>query len=304
MIVCHVTTMPINKIGSIANLIFNNCYGKHIWCDLYARPPSADIYILHCFKNQLHFPNFILWEKPKSSKVISLIHSSEPCMPAKCSDLVVTISRTWQTRLKNLYNIDSEMIYGAIDVDKYKDVQIDYTKKVFGKITRPEIGKYYKDWNYLIKNFLNKNKDAECRIISNGYKKLNYLKHERMNWIEGVEIDDIETKKKELSRLSLYTECHNDGGTAFIDTFCVAMLEGMACGLPVVLYKGLQEPMAEVLGEGGIICNDISEYMYELNRMLNDIELKEVWGLKAKERAKHFNKEQLIYSWNRLLKKI
>lgn len=302
MKICHVITMKhMAEMGVITQYIHDDCIGEHIWCNLYDKPPKADIYILHCFKNQLHFPNFILWKKPKGSKVISLIHSSEPCMPAKCSDIIVTITKAWQSRLKNLYNIDSEMIYGGIDLELFKDVKIDYSKKVFGKITRPEIGKYHKNWDSIVENILNKNEDAECRIISNGYNKLNYLNHPRMKWIEGIGIGDYNKKIKELSKLSVYTECHNDGGIAFIDTFCISMLEAMACGLPIVLYKGLQEPMAEVLGNAGIICDDINKYLVRLDDILNCENDKIVLGNMAKQRAQRFGKEKMIESWNKLL---
>jgi len=301
MTICHIGTMgDISKEGMITQYIFNDCIGNHCYIDLYDEPIKADIYILHCFKNQKHFPNQILWEKPEGSRLISLIHSGEPCMPAKESDVIITITNAWKKRLKELYNIDSVMIYGGIDLEKYENAKIDYDSMVFGKISRPEAGKYHALWNEMIENILYLTK-AECRIISNNYKKLNYLFHPRMKWIEGIKINDHAAKVRELSKMSIYIECHDDGGNAFIDTFCMSVLEAMACGLPILIYKGLQEAMTEVIGNAGIICDDIKMFQKELVNLLNDRKSREYYGKLAKERAKFFDKNNMIKQWDILL---
>jgi len=303
MRICHVISMnDISEMGEIARIIYNECEGDHIFCNVHDNDmPCADIYLLHCFKNQKHFPKFMTWTPPDSeSFVISLIHSSEPCMPNKYSDVVVTITKAWQERMYDLYGVNSILIYGALDLDKFKDVEIDYSKKAFGKITRPEPGKYHKDWNKIVEFMLNKYNDSKCVIVSNNYKKLDYLKHERMEFVEGVKINDYDSKIRNLQKMSIYTECHNDGGNAFIDTFCVATLEGMACGLPIVIYKGLQEPLAEVVGNAGIVCDTITDYMDALEMLLQDEKLRKYYGKKSKKRAQFFNKDKMISEWNSL----
>jgi len=306
MKICHIINMPdMSEMGEISRIIFNETEGEHIFCKLHdEKIPDADIYLLECFKNQKHFPKQILFHPPSGKKLISLIHSSEPCLPSKYSNIVVTITNAWQKRLKRLYNINSKMIYGGIDLDKYKNVKINYKNKVFGKITRPEAGKYHKDWNFIAKQLLDDNNFFSCRIISNNYKKINWIDHERTIYIEGVRINDYERKIKELSKLSVYTECHSDSGNAFIDTFCISVLEAMACGLPILALRGLQEPLVEVIGNAGIICNDIDEYRIKLNNLLLDDDLKEELGNKARERAKFFSKEKLINKWNKLFKEV
>jgi len=125
-----------------------------------------------------------------------------------------------------------------------------------------------------------------------------------MKWIEGIQINQIDKKIEQFEKMSVYTECHNDGGNAFIDTFCIAILEGMACGLPVVIYKGFQEPIAEVVGEAGIICTTIKGYQIALCTMLNHTKIKREYGEMAKKRAAFFHKNKMIKKWNTLLRNI
>lgn len=303
MKICHVISMnSIDEMGIITRAIYHLCEGAHIYHYLHDPDiPEADIYILHCFKNQKHFPAFIKWKPLLNRPVISLVHSSEPCMPSRYSDEVVTITNAWHGRLYHYYGITSERIYGCVEDRQYFSVEPDYDSQAFGKITRPEAGKYHSQWNDIVKELLSENQQRKCIIASNGYKKLRYLDHPRMEWIEGIGIADIKKKRDFFSKLSVYTECHNDGGNAFIDTFCVAMLEGMASGLPVVLYKGLQKPMAEVLGDAGIICDTIDEYKNELREMLNNKAKRIEYGQKARERAKFFSVERMVSEWNKLL---
>jgi glycosyltransferase involved in cell wall biosynthesis len=288
----------INNEGIITQSIFKKCIGEHIYCDLYETPPKADIYILNCFKNLKHLKAFK--EFKADGKIISLIHSSEPCMPCENSNIVVTITKSWQKRLKEKYNIESVMIYGGLNTYDFKDVKIDYSKKVFGKISRPERGKYHEEWNYLVIKLLNENIDYKCRIISNNFYKLPIVYHERMKYIENVKINDIEGKKRELSNITIYADAHAEINP-FIDTFNMSMLESMACGHAIIILGKYQEPMCEILGDAGIICNTIEEFENKLRILLNDENMKKELGEKAKKRAKFFNESKMVYEWNKLL---
>lgn len=315
MKICHVGIMGnIRKEGMITQYLFENCEGEHIYHSLSNHSilfgdrdisrikepiPKADIYILHCMKNLLYLEKFITFDAP--GKIISLVHSSEPCMPSKNSDLVVVLTHVWKERLKRLYDIDSVVIPGGIDIDRYKP-RIEPKKLAFGKITRAEPGKFHKSWNDIVLRTLKKNKKAECRIICNGYKKLNYLKHRRMKWVEGVTIGSHEKKIAELSKLSVYTECHADCGSAFVDTFNMSMLEAMALGIPAIMYKGngIQEPMAEVkMGVGVFLA--LNSYESMLNILLTDKCIRDKMSIINRDVAEHYSHKKMINAWNEVL---
>ena len=297
MKICHMISMKdIDSMGMITRDIYYSCKGDHIWCDIHNKPPKADIYILHCFKNMKHLNAFINFEKPKGSKVISLIHSSEPCMPAKCSDVVVTITKAWQERMKKYYDIDSVMIYPGIDII---DCNIDYTRKAIGHLQRPERGKYHTEWNYLILELLKEYEDLFFMIGSNGYKKLPIVDDHRVYYLEGLNIAD--DKKEFYERLSICAMMHETENKVFVDTFNVALLEAMSSGLACIIMGKYQEPMVEVLGDAGIVCNGVEEYKLKIRELIENESLRIELGNKAKERAKFFSKDKFVKEWDDLL---
>jgi len=305
MRICHIGTMgSIEKEGQITQIIFNECEGEHIYHYLHdSARPDADVYILHCVKNQKHFPKQITYRAPFGKKLISLVHSSEPCLPSKYSDTVVTLTNAWRKRLYNLYGIDSITIYGGIDLSLYK-ANPNYRGNMIGRIARAEPGKFHSDWNKLLKSFLKKDKTIKVKIICKGYSQFNFIIDDNFSWVNDIAIGDHDRKIKELEEMSLYIECHNDGSRAFIETFCVATLEAMACGLPVVIYKGMQEPLAEVVGNGGVVCDDIDVFKNEVLELIKNPVRKKQLGEKARKRAEQFSKENMIYEWNQVLGEI
>ena len=72
MIICHIGKMGhIKKEGIITQNIYKYCRGKHIYHSVYDNnPPMADIYVLHCFRNDYKY--FLEWEAPKrDARIIS-----------------------------------------------------------------------------------------------------------------------------------------------------------------------------------------------------------------------------------------
>ncbi|GAG92495.1 unnamed protein product, partial [marine sediment metagenome] len=192
-------------------------------------------------------------------------------MPCQESDLVVTITKYWQKHLKVKHGIDSILIYPGIEPYTAK---IDYSKKVFGKISRPERGKYHDEWNYIVLDLL-KMHNVYYRLISNGYNKLPIVKHKKAKYIEGVRIDQKQKRTKELSRLSIYADAHGN----FKETFCISLLEAMSCGLPCIIMG--DQAMEEVLGDAGIKCKTIGEFHCRLVLLLGSTAHRRELGKKA-----------------------
>lgn len=296
--ICHIIKMSnMEKMGDISRHVFNKGYGNHVFCNINNNNmPKADIYLLECFINDSK--KFINFKAPYSnSKIISLIHSSSSCMPAKISNKIIVLTAKWKKILKKR-GYDSVVINGAIDVNKYK-YEIDYSNKVFGRITRYSLGKVHPKWNEVCKNVLDKEKKSKCIFFTGKTNKL--LKHPRFIIDDSIKINEHEKKAKKLSQLSMLTDMHN----TFIEIFPMATLEAMASGLALVMYsKANQLSTKEMTGDSAIWCNSIFEFQNKIVELLNDVEQKKEYGFKAKERARQYSIEKMIKQYDDVFKEV
>jgi len=300
--ICHIISMDnIDVMGEITRQIYYNCIGDHFYHSLFNNEiPFANIYILHCFKK--HNELFINFKRPyNKSKIISIVHSSEPCFPAKNSDLVITISDTWHDRLIELYGINNMCIYAGLDESFYKKYEKDFSKPVISRMSRPQVGKYHKLWPFLAKSLLSDNKNLSMRIKCKNYKNFMYIDHKRVNYIDNIQIFEYEKKIKELSKSNIFAMCH-DTENVFVDTFCLELLEHMATGHACVIIGKYQPAIKEVIGKSGIICDDIEEWYFWVDRVVKNKELRESLALKAYERSKKYTADIMVNSYNEVIK--
>lgn len=295
-IVCHMMTMnSMNTMGDISRQVYKFTDGKHIFCNIKSPPPRADIYFLECFIN--NSKNFINFQRPHpNAKIISLIHSSGACAPSRQSHKVIALTNYWQNVLKKR-NIHSIVIPAGIRVSEYK-YPIDYEKKTFGRITRYSPGKVHPQWPQIIKNILEQVPESKCVMISD---KNNYGNHDRLIIDKSVRINEHDNKAKKMSQISIYADMHN----TFIETFSLCLLEAMACGQAIVLYsKAHQGSMYEVLGNAGYICDNPTQFQNKIIQLLENPEVKEDWGKKARERARLYTVKKMIASYNKLFREV
>lgn len=323
MKICHIGNLPLEQMGDITREIFNRCEGEHVYYHLkkippylpgrnpFNRPPKpkmikydeipkSDIYLLHCFKNMYDY--FKIFKHPEGrGKIVSLIHSTFPCQPSLHSDSVVTISRAAEKHLEITTNQKSTMIQGAIDLDPFLQVQPDYEFPVVGKISRFEPGKYHDQYfNALL--WLHDKYGNSVRIIQHD----NFPEIEKYFCPKTMDhtavIGKPETRAAALRKLSIYADAHDTGQDRFEETFCVSLLEAMASGLPCVILGHGQPAMVEVLGDGGIVVDNIYEFYKALETLINSPALCREWGLRARERAKSFSLDKMINEYNELFR--
>ena len=285
LIICQVGTLDLDQMGEITRGVYNHTVGKHLYCKLGEPLPKANIYILECFKNRCD--EFINFKKPAGSKVISIVHSSEPCMPALCSDKVITLTEYWRNRLKQNYKIESEVIYGAIPKN---DITAEYKNLTFGRISRNAEGKFHPDWNVKLHKFIDGNEKTNGLFFVNKIDGLVESKHIEYN--TDFKINSGIDKLKALSRMSVGVFAHGD----FIEIFPLAVLEMMSVGIPIIALS--QPSMDELIGKDQVICNSIDEVFVELKKLLYDDKRKQQMGLKAKQRAEFFSMERFSNAWN------
>lgn len=277
------------QLGDISRLIIRNCYGKHRLESIDNPIPDADLYILeHFISTNRQINNFAYKEK-----AIDLVHTMN-CYPIGNFKKIISLTNTWKKILAQK-GIDSNVIYGGIDIFEYKD-RAKFENKTIGRITRWSETKIHPGWNQIIKGILDENQDVKCLIYTQFLRtaKRPILKHERMIYDESVHI--FEYKGQYLKNMSIYVHANH----TFKEICSHALMEAMAAGLPIILLY--EESSAEVLGDAGIICNTIDEVKKNILLLLQDKDLWSEYSLKSLKRAQFFSYKKMIKKWDKVIK--
>ena len=151
MTVCYIGTLPLEQMGTNTQYRFKTVAGNNVYSLLYDAPPKADIYVLECFKK--NWEQFYTFKKPHPGvKIISLMHSSWPCAPARESDIVVYQTHYSQFMGQKHFPPEKSIIIPA--GIEFATGSPEYTKQRFGRITRNAPGKFHDNWNATAKNIL------------------------------------------------------------------------------------------------------------------------------------------------------
>jgi glycosyltransferase involved in cell wall biosynthesis len=285
MKICHIGTLPLERMGKITKDLVQYSNGENAYHLLGDTPyPQADIYVLNCFKRR--YKEFRDFKRPyPGSKIISLVHSSYPCISARESDYVVTQTNYWREKLLREKGIDSRVIYSSVEVPKIKS---DLNSKWFGRITRDDKGKFHPAWNRTARKILDSVEGSRMLIISCNVKKK--LRHPFAFYNEDV---TDENKFHALSELSVAVFAHG----SFEEVFPLAVLECMAVGLPIVYLD--QPSMHEMIREQ-YPCKNIKELKEKVIWLLRDKKNGAVQSWLARRRAEFFTIEKTMSAWNAL----
>ena len=295
MKVCHIGTLPLEQMGSITRDIYYNCIGEHHYSLLGKEPIKADIYILHCFKK--HHEKFRDWTPPfEGAKVISLLHSSPPCEPAKCSDRIIIISKDQGKMFFRSMTFNDPRGFIKLICPGIKPLRHTQksNKKSIIKIARGESGKFHPEEAKVIDSI-----DAKYTLICSKPEKVKDLVPKKADIIDNISIDDMESKENILAKHGIYADGHGD----FEDTFCIALLEAMSAGLAcVVLRQGNNFVLDEVLGDSGIITDTPEKFKFAIETLIKNDDLRVLYGNMARLRSKqYFSVERMLAEWNKLL---
>lgn len=294
--ICHISfTDNISIMGELSREIINKTIGKHYLINQNDVLMDADLYIAEHFLSTDRFIN-ALPDRIKE-KTICLVHTVN-CIPKGPFKKIIALTDAWKLWLeKNLVG-NIQTIKGGINLDWYKDIHPDYSKKVFGRITRWSPGKIHPAWNGIVKEILDSVPDSRCLIYTHmdnpGQRPP--LAHARMEYNCGCEIGEF--KGDHLKNLSVYV--HMNG--SFKDTLSHAVIEAMATGLPVIYLADGTGVIEEVTGEAGIRCTTPEQVKEKILYLLGNEKLRQEYGEKSKRQALKWSSLTMINKWNELLK--
>ena len=150
----------VEKHADITRGIIENCYGRHS-LHKFDDIPQADLYILeHFISTRDAIKAF-----PHKMKSINIAHSVN-CWDKGPFLSTIALTNTWKNQLV-AHGMDANrisVISGGIDLDQYTQIP-DYSKAVFGRMTRWSPGKIPGWWGAFTDNMLNQNKHAECKMF-------------------------------------------------------------------------------------------------------------------------------------------
>ena len=210
MNICHIGVMKsMTEMGDISRNVFNSTIGHHYYHQYSEKVPNikfppADVYILECFKNSHKLYRNI--KKPNiKSKIVSILHSSEPCAPSIESDVVVTLTDYYFDKLKDKYK-NLVKISAGIKNYLYK-YPVDYDKNTIVRFSRNNEEKIHPQSHRIIKRLI---RDHGVKYKFYCDNKEGTRVYDEFEYITDVKIHQEEKKAFELSQCGIYAIANND----------------------------------------------------------------------------------------------
>jgi len=227
---------------------------------------------------------------------------------SKYTDCLITINKEDYKRAKGFKAKEVKYVPGiGIDTEKIKDIKRDRKKL-------KEFGIEEEDIVLISVGELNKNKNQEIIIKAlskienrNNIKYILCGKGENLEYLRNISLS------LKIEKNILFVGYRKDVLNILksSDIFCfsskreglsVAMMEAMACNLPVVCSKIRGNTDLVLENKGGFLYdfNDIDNFKYGIERLINDKKLRKDMGQFNFHRIKEFDKENV----NAIMKKI
>lgn len=283
----------ITKHADITRYIIKECYGEHSLIAQNQAIPKADLYITEHFLSTDKFVNRF----PYKEKTINIVHTVN-CIPQGPFKRNIALTNAWKKILEQHFVKNITMIHGGIDLSQYANIIPDYSKLVFGRITRYSAGKIHPAWNEMVQGILNAEPTTKC-VMYTQLDSLNnrpILFHPGMIYDKSCQIDMF--KGDFLKNLSIYV--HMNG--SFKETLSFAVIEAMATGLPIVYLDEKTGVLDEITGNTQIKCNSVDDVTRAILSLLHDKKSRILYGTKAKEQAKKFDKNIMLAKFDREIK--
>lgn len=257
---------------------------------------SFESIVFSCLKILL-FPLYMWNVRRKQTKHYSYLF--------KKSDKVCLLSERFYPELKSVYNKDRDKLVVIPNMNSYEAQEIDFSKKkkqvlFVGRLTYKDkrIDRLLKVWSYIC----NDNTDWELIIVGTGKEEKNLKNYVKKHNISSVRFEGHQNdSKKYIQEASIVCLVSSFEG------FPMVLTESMVCGCVPFSFDSYQAVFDIIdSGDNGMIIPkfDIKEYANQLNKLMNNDDLREKMGKAAQKKIEMFSKENVICKWNKLLEEI
>lgn len=183
---------------------------------------------------------------------------------------------------RSQWGYDGEIVENSIDYDTFKptcgEAEKKYILTVANDFVKRDYCLNYKGWQRIIEGL-------PTKLIGDTPELSK----------PAASIDEL---VEEYNKCSLYLNTSTESQLPTV------LLEAMACGKPVVSTATCSIPSFIKHGENGFLSNDENELKKYVELLLNNKELREKMGNKAREMiTKRFSHERFINSWNKVFDK-
>lgn len=225
----------------------------------------------------------------------------DPSPGAKVIDKHLFVSRFCLERYARDNGVDADdpglgYLYNPVDTDFYdrQDLKRDWAKPVFGRLSRPDPGK----WSGLALDVLPLVKaripDFKCRMIGAVPEAFEFVRAKNLE--QNVEFCESVNGEAELAGFfdGVNVLAHaNDAG----ESFGLAIAEAMAAGLPVVTHPAAgnrDNAQLELVDHGvtGLVAGNAEEYAAALVRLMTRPDEAETMGRAGRDKAKRLFRVQ------------
>ncbi|MDD2871379.1 MAG: glycosyltransferase family 4 protein [Candidatus Gracilibacteria bacterium] len=233
-----------------------------------------------------HYP----WYYSQNANVFVLLKRLLEKIFIKKIDSVIVNSKYLQSSIKDIYEIDSKILYPVLD-NQFLSYNNENKNTNFNPNTLFTYGRWGEGKNIdLIFNVYDnlKNKSRDLVLIVGGEgEKLNYYKDKYKNEksIKFLGMVDKTQIIENLEKSSLFLF------PSKIDSFGLVILESMSIGVPVVSFNiaGAKEIIKN--GISGYLVDSDDEFIEKTYKVLNNSELRQNLSIEAVKTAKTFSED-------------
>lgn len=242
--------------------------------------------------------------KKKDRKMIALEHidfTSIPTISRVCIkwaykrlNAVVVLSTDAFEKIRS-FNSNIEIIPNVLPFST--DVVSNLQRQKLIMVGRISQEKGYERIIPIAKRLATYNPDWEICIFGEGDKKVWLQQKLDNNAIKNVSIlPPVKNIKSEYLTSSVLLM------TSYYEAMPMVILEAHHCGLPVVGYDCQGVNLLIKNGENGFIVKDDNEFYTKLNLLIENLELRQDMGKKARLTSLYYNTENIKTKWNEFIK--